>query len=875
VPLLALALLLALPSPVPPSGLRLGASVRPLREAVDLRIVPSAERFSGTVDIDLELREATSTVWLNGTGLEVSAARLEFSRRSQAARVVLAEDRLGFSFDRAVGPGKARLHVEYRGSLSDTATEGLFRRRDGDEWYAFSQFEPIDARRAFPSFDEPSFKIQWRLTLHVRDGDVAVSNMPVVGTVSEKDGLKRVDFAETPPLPSYLLAVGVGPFEIVDAGVAGRKRTPIRILTARGRTGEAAWAAAATPRLLERLEEYFDLPYPYDKLDQLALPVMVAFGAMENAGLITYADGLLLRKPEEESVGFRRFYADVCAHELAHQWFGDLVTLAWWDDVWLNESLASWMGSKVIEGWKPQWSGGAARVASRREAMQQDRLAGARRIRQPIASKHDIVDAFDSITYVKGEAVVRMFESWLGEDVFRKGVQRYLGRHAWGNATTADFLAALSAKAGRDVAPAFSTFLDQSGIPLVSVELVCAPGGAPLLRLRQEPYRPLGSRPPSRPTWQVPVCTRPGQEGKAGRACTLLAEATGELTLGGAACPDLVEANDGEVGYYLTRYPPELLRPLLATGGRGLTAAERVGFLGSVEALALSGALPAGEALSLLPAAARDPDRYVVETAIAVARSLGSPLRGEGSRPLYARFLRDAFGERAHGLGWKIRPGDDEDTQFLRRSLLSLAAVEGEDEGLGAEALALARRWLSEPAALDRDMAGVVLLAAARRGDPALFEQFRAAALAATDRERRRELLRALGAFRDPMLLESALSLTLGEGVDPRESIEIVWSAAQGAETRAAAYDFVKAHFEALTARLPPELSALLPHAGASLCTAAAAAELESFFRPRVGDFPGGPRVLDAVVEQVQLCDAFRSAQQASALSFLSGRAGR
>ena len=849
--------------------------MRPLREAVDLRIVPSAERFLGTVDIDLELREATSTLWLNGTGLEVSAARLEFSRKSRVARVVLEEDRLGFSFERAVGPGKVRLHIEYRGSLSATATEGLFRRRDGDEWYVFSQFEPTDARRAFPSFDEPSFKIPWRLTLHVREGDVAVSNMPVVGTVSEKDGLKRVDFAETPPLPSYLLAVGVGPFEIVDAGVAGRKHTPLRILTARGRTGEAAWAATTTPRLLERLEEYFDLPYPYDKLDQLAVPVTMAFGAMENAGLVTYAEGLLLRKPEEESIAFRRLYADVCAHELAHQWFGDLVTLTWWDDVWLNESLASWMGTKVIEGWKPQWAARAAQVVSRREAMQQDRLAGARRIRQPIVTKHDIVDAFDSITYVKGEAVVRMFESWLGEDVFRKGVQRYLGRHAWGNATTADFLAALSAKAGRDVGPAFSTFLDQPGIPQVSVELVCAPGGAPRLRLRQEPYRPLGSGGISRPTWQVPVCARPGPDGKASRACTLLTEATGELALDGTACPDLVVANDGEVGYYLTRYPRELLRPLLASGARGLTAAERVGFLGSVEALTLSGDLPAAEVLSFLPAAARDPDRHVVETAVAVARSVGAPLWGEGSRPLFARFLRDTFGERAHGLGWKTRSGDDEDTQFLRRTLLSLVALEGEDEGLGAEAVALAPRWLSEPKALDRDMVGVVLQAAARRGDPALFEQLRAAALAATDRERRRELLHALGAFPDPPLLDRALSLTLGEGLDPRESIEIVWSAAQGAKTRAEAYAFVKAHFQALTARLPPDLSALLPQAGASLCTAAEATDLEAFFRPRAGDFPGGPRVLDSVVEQVRFCDAFRSAQQASALSFLSGHGGR
>jgi alanyl aminopeptidase len=848
--------------------------VRPLREAVDLRIVPTAERFAGVVDIDLELKEQTAQIFLHGTGLEVSAARLSLGGRSLAARVVSGEGVLHLSLERAVGPGKARLRIEYKGGLSASETEGLFRQREGDEWYAFSQFEATDARRAFPCFDEPAFKIPWRLTLHVREGDVAVSNMPVVGTVPEKDGFKRVDFAETPPLPSYLLALGVGPFEIVDLGRAGRRRTPLRVFVPRGRAGEAGWAAQATPRLLERLEEYLDLPYPYDKLDQLAVPVTVGFGAMENAGLITYAESLLLRKPEEESVAFRRVYADVCAHELAHQWFGDFVTLAWWDDVWLNEGLASWMGSKALEAFRPQWGEKAARVVSRLEASERDSLERVRRVREPISSSQDIEDAFDPITYAKGQAVVEMFEAWLGEETFRRGVQRYLGRHAWGNATTADFLAALSAKAGRDVAPAFSTFLDQKGVPLLAADLLCPPGGPPSLRLRQEPYRRLGS--PDRPKaiWQIPVCARSGEGDKAARACAVLKEPAGELALG-PACPDLLVANDGEVGYYLTRYSEKELSPLLGDGWRRLSSPERVGFLGSVEAMALSGALPASAALGLLPAMAKDPDPQVVTAVIAAVRRVAEPLLTGSPGSLYARFLRDTFGERARRLGWRAGKGDDEGAELLRPSLLRAVAVEGEDEDLGREAMTLSRSWLLDPRGVPPELVDPLLRAAAGRGDRALFEQFRSAALETKDRERRLCLLRALGAFSEPDLLEQALSLTLGEALDPREAIAIVWSAGKGVRTRAAAYAFVKAHFEELAARLPRDSSALLPPAGGSLCGAAEAAEVESFFRPRAPKLAGGPHALDEVVEQVALCGAFRAAQQASALAFLEGRGGR
>ena len=364
---------------------------------------------------------------------------------------------------------------------SRTSTTGIFRQKTGDDWYAFTQFEATDARRAFPCFDEPSYKVPWRLALTIPKGDIAVSNTPVAKEVSAGDGLRTVIFEETKPLPSYLVAFGIGPFDVVDAGRAGIKHTPIRMIVPRGQASEARYAVETTGQILALLEKYFGTPYPYAKLDNLVIPQTVRFGAMENAGLITCNERILLAKPAEETADFKRGWASVCAHETAHQWFGDLVTLAWWDDTWLNESFATWMSRKIVEQWKPEWDTPVSNVAARAGTMEGDSLATARKIRQPIESKGDIDNAFDNISYGKGAAVLAMFEAWVGPEKFQKGVRRYLGEHAFGNATYKDFLNALEAEGGAGVGKAFATFLDQPGVPLVSLDLVCGSGAPPAL----------------------------------------------------------------------------------------------------------------------------------------------------------------------------------------------------------------------------------------------------------------------------------------------------------------------------------------------------------------------------------------------------------
>jgi alanyl aminopeptidase len=834
-------------SPPEPPKLRLPAVARPLRQTVSLTIVPDRETFAGTTDIELELKEPTRLLWLNASQLSIRDARLALAGTESLARVVPGGDHFaGFAFERPVGPGRARLRIAYEGALDRRDTQGLFAQQEGGDWYVFTQFEPLAARRAFPCFDEPSYKIPWTVKLRVPKDLVAVSNAPQTSSVEDAEGSKTVSFAETPPMPSYLVALGVGPFELVDGGRAGRNKTPLRIITPRGRAAEARWAKETSPAILELLEDYFDSPYPYAKLDQIAIPITVSFGAMENAGLITYDQSILLRKPADETVSFRRGFAATAAHELAHMWFGNLVTTAWWDDIWLNEAFASWMGDKIVDRWKPEWDEKVQRVFARGGAMSQDGLASARKIRQPIATNHDVVNAFDGITYSKGQVVLGMFEAWLGEASFRKGVQQYLKQHGWGNATATDFVAALSSASGRDVAPPFGTFLEQTGVPLVTAKLSCS-GDRPWLLLSQRPYLPIGSKADAARRWQIPVCVEHAAAvGR--RQCTLLSGASAELALENASsCPAWVLLNDEATGYYRA-HSPELLESVRKDGGVRLSVAERVALLQDLGALVRSGDLPAARALEIVPPMLQDPNRHLVRaTSSLVLTVASSGLLTEASRPKLASFVRESFGARARALGWTSKPGDDEDTRLLRASLVGLVARAGEDPELCAAARATA----------------------GRNGDRALFEAYRRAAGTEKDRLRRQRMLTLLGSFRDPGIARDALSLPLDPGLETRETFGVLFSMAAEPSTRQQTWESFQRNYDAIVARTPAEAQGFLVFTASTFCDAEARANVESFFKPRVDKVVGGPRNLARVLEGIDLCIAYKDAQQASVLKFL------
>lgn len=856
-------------SPSPPK-LRLDGKARPTGYAAELTIDPARDDFSGKIDITLQLSASTRLLWLNASHIVIEKATLADAAGSSEAQVIPGgEDFAGFELERDAGPGAAKLHIDYAGTLDRTETAGLFKQKDGGDWYVFSQFEPIDARRAFPCFDEPSYKVPWQLTLHVPNKDRAVSNTSELSETPEAGGMKTVRFRETRPLPSYLIALGVGPFDVTDAGTAGANHTPLRILSLHGKGSQAAFAAKTIGPLLDLLEGYFGIPYPYEKLDSLVIPQTVGFGAMENAGLITYAESLLLAGPGEQTVSFERRCASVAAHEMAHQWTGDLVTMAWWDDIWLNESFANWMENKIIRQWKPEWGDDVSQIADRSRAMDGDTLVSARKIRQPIESKDDILNAFDNITYGKGAAVLSMFESWMGEKKFQAGVRGYLRAHEDGNATAQDFLGALEVAGPPEVAKAFSTFLEQAGTPLLTVAMSCSGQGPASLRLSQKRFLPAGSKGSAEQLWGIPVCVRESTAGREDRFCTLLDAAAAEISLPRAGCPAWALANDGEVGYYRALYTSDLLDRLWQGRGRVLTPPERVGLVGDLQALAEAGAVPRERALAIVPELSRDPSRHVVLAVADVALDIRDHLVPERFEPNYQRFLRASFGAEARDLGFLARAGESQDASLLRPVLVPLVAIDGEDPRLGAEADRLARRWLRDRTSTSSDLVAAVLTVASRRGGRELFDLYRSEAKRSPARSDRRRIFEALGAFRDPALRRRAFGLLLDPDVDPREAVAVLFGAVREGVGRQAAYDFLTRNFDAIAARLPVDWSGRLIGIASGFCDEAHRRDVESFFGPRTASLPGSPRILAQTEEKIGLCEAATAGQLPGVEKFL------
>jgi len=853
--------------PLPPQ-LRLPTSARPVRQAVDLNVDPNLEAFSGTVEIEVEVREPVDPLWLNAAGLSVTSAELVTGGSARPARVVAGgDDFVGVSIGVPIAPGTARLRLAFSGQVSRRDEEGIFVVKEADAFYLFTQFQAIAARKAFPCFDEPSYKIPWQVTLRVPRGLVALSNSPAVSATPEGER-DVVRYAETPPLPSYLVAFAVGPFDVVDLAPAGRNRTPSRLVVPRGRGADTAWARESTGPILGLLEDYFDRPYPYAKLDQVAMPG-VGF-AMEHPGLVTYTQSLMVQRPAEQTVGSRRDWASTCAHELAHQWFGDLVTLAWWDDTWLNESFASWLGEKVTDRFRPDWGGAVERAAGRSRALQADSLATARRIRQPIEAKHDIYNAFDGVTYGKGQALLEMLEAWLGEDAFRRAVRSHVDRHAGGNATAADFVGALAGVGGSAVPPVIGSFLDQTGAPVIAASVRCG-GGEPRLELRQRPYRALGS--PAEPkTWTLPVCVRAA--GRDAPACTVLGAEAGEVRLGAGTCPAWAFANAGAAGYYRVVTTAADARHLVESGELG--SAERVALAGDLQALVASGDVSAADAMRLLPLLARDTERKVVDESASLARDLERVVP-DAELARYRALVRAAYGERAHALGWATRPGDDEDTRLLRRTVVSVAANLGRDPKLEREAVLRLGRWLEDGTGLAVDLVTAAVTAAVGSGDAAILERLTDAVVRTSDRERRERLLGGLVA-RDPAQAQRLLALTLDPRLDARDSVWLLFGLGSRRETARASFDFLKAHYDEIVARLPQgEFSPLpyLPWVGAGLCEDETRSELEGFFSARARAVTGAPRVLAQVLESVDQCVARKRAHQPGVVAYLESLPAR
>lgn len=841
--------------------------VVPVKYALDLSLDPAKDTFDGTVAIDVQVKREAPVIWLNATDLKIASAKVG----GKPVKIVPGgRDFVGFTADRAFSPGASRIEIAYSGPLQKTDVEGLFKQTEAGDSYILTQFEPTSARRAIPCFDEPALKTPWKITLRVPRNLEAFANTPVDSTRTEGE-TKVVRFRESKPLPSYLVALASGPFEIIPGGVAGKNKTPLRIIATRGHRDEAKWASEVTPVVFNALEEYFGIPYPYEKLDQITIPVTVAFGAMENAGLITYASNLLLIRPQDDTVNRRRSSAGVIIHEIAHQWFGNMVTPAWWDDIWLNEAFATWMTGRIEEQVFAEWKMDVAAINSKSTIMGLDSLLSARKIRQPITSEGDIGSAFDGITYQKGAAVIRMFENYVGQEAFRKGIQNYMKKHAWGAATARDFLAAISEASGKDVTSAFSTFLDRTGVPFLNVTVNCSPGVKPTVTVAQERFLPLGSKGSRAEYWQAPACFEYEADGKVSRQCSVIADPKDVLTLQAAgACPAWLNANDGGSGYYRVRYDSASQRKLVENVEK-LELREQVDVVSNAAALLSAGQMPAGEALALVPKFKETTQRQLVMATLDLAKLVKDSVPAE-LRPNYSRFMLAMFGARARQLSFAPKPGESEDARLLRPAMVAAAAMHGDQE-LVSQAKDLAAKWLADRKSVSADVASTALQVAAKYGDRAYFDKLVAELRKSPDRRDRTRIVDALGSFRNPELAREALHLLMDPKLDVRETTDLLYEFNKEPETEALAWQFLKANYDALLARLPSRLGnhagAELPFVGAAFCDEKGYADVQSFFSERAKTMPGAELSLAQTLEAIQLCAPRRAAQTPEVAKFL------
>jgi alanyl aminopeptidase len=576
---------------------------------------------------------------------------------------------------------------------------------------------------------------------------------------------------------------------------------------------------------------------------------------MENPGLITYSESLLLSK--DNPLSFKKAYASVGAHELAHQWFGNLVTNAWWDDLWLNESFATWAAAKVMSKFNPAWRADLSWISRRGSAMHADRLASARVIRQPIQVEGDIGAAFDGITYAKGASVLTMFEGWLGEETFQKGIQHYLQQNQWKSVEAKDFLSAMDTGTGQALSTPFATFINNPGTPLIQFELSCETGESPLLRLKQERYKPLGSEADASEPYKVPVCVRYPIKGGEHRQCVLLEKPTGSLELSEAQrCPKWIVPNAGATGYYRSQLSEDLMSALWKKAP--LTVQEQLVLAQDLKALVFSGRASIETMLDLVPKMAKSKDEGVVSTAADLAR-LGH-LVTEESRPKYQTWLKKVFGAQAKRLSWKAKAGELPVRKTLRESLLSLMVFDAEDPKFRAEGQALATQWLADPTSVDADLAGLALRVGARWSTPAELDQYMAAIEASENRSRRRLLFTALGNVSEAEAVAKSLAILLDEKVDVRESSRTLSTLAGRPQTSAQAFAFLQKEFDALAARYGEEMQTRLARVVSAQCGIDQEGEVTVFLSEKIARMKGGDKVASKSLESYRLCVAAKKA---------------
>jgi aminopeptidase N len=777
---------------------KLPKTVVPINYAIELRPDIESLALPGVAVVDIEVREATAQLTLNTVNTTFASVTVDDGARADVALDDAAETAT-LTFAQPIAVGTHRLRMEFTARINKF-DRGLFfvdyPTDNGMKRLLTSKLEPSDARRIFPCWDEPAFKASFALTVVIPQQMLAVGNMPTVREEPLEPNLKRVAFSATPKMSSYLFVLTVGELERITAQADG---VTIGVVTTAGKAAKGQFALDSAVKLLAWFNDYFAVKYPLPKLDLIAVPGGFG-GAMENWGGITFFESRLLFDPKANPDSARRGIFGIIAHEMAHQWFGDLVTMAWWDNLWLNEGFATWMATKAAEQFYPQWQSWLNGYGQKQFAMTLDARRTSHPIQQPVANESEAMVAFDAITYNKGQALIRMLENYLGEAAFRDGIRAYMAAHAYGNTTTADLWRALERAGHKPVTDIAASFTEQDGVPLITAETACS-GGGQRLALRQDRFviAPSGSASPPPRNWQVPVAVGP-VDAKQSPDGVLLKGST-EIPAG--SCGGAIKVNLGDIGYYRVEYGP-VSRAALAKSLPRMSPADRVSFLADSWAMVQAARAEPPSYLALTEAVSVDDRRPVWDQIITVLSTLNRLSRDRAERPAVQRYARARLRPVFDRLGWDGSGSGDDDDTLLRASLISTLGELG-DEEIIAEAKRRFAAFLKEPDSLPNALRDSVTHIVGVTADRATYDTLLALARKSTVTNERLRYYYAAASARDVALARATLALTLTDEVPGTIVTGLISSVAASGERPDLAWDFLQKNYDALFAKQGPQ----------------------------------------------------------------------
>jgi aminopeptidase N len=821
--------------------------------------------FRGRETIRVQVATPTTAITLHAAEITFDEVSITAGGRTQRARVTedVKNEMVTFTVPQAVPAGAASIAVTYTGLLNDKL-RGFYLSVANGRRYAVTQMEATDARRAFPSFDEPAYKATFDISLTVAAADTVISNgRQTSDTPGPDPGTHTVTFATTPRMSTYLVAMLVGDFVCREGGAEG---IPIRVCSTPDKLPLTAYALSAAEQQVAFFNQYFGIKYPFGKLDIIAVPDFAA-GAMENWGAITFRERMLLADPERSSVDLRKSIASIIAHEIAHQWFGNLVTMKWWDDIWLNEGFATWAANKPLAAWRPEWRMDLNATEETQRALGLDALRSTRAIRTNVSTPEQINEVFDPIAYEKTSGVLNMIEAFVGPEAFRQGVSSYLKKNAYGNASGEDFWTEMTRVTGKPVDQIMKTYVDQTGAPVISAQLKA---GTNELTLTQQRFygSPETAAPSSSASqqWTIPVCiTRQGMTPQ----CELMQEPTQVVRLRGGSGPAFVNAESR--GYYFADHGPEAVLALGKTAAT-LKAPERVTLVGDEWRMIRAGRHDIGTYLDLAGVMAADDTPSVIDDVAARVGAVATSVADENQRAAYKAWVRARFGPVLESLGLPGRASDADGVQGRRATLLMLLGDTADDTAVQQRARTLALGYLDDRTSVPPSVVGAVLRTAAAGGDRALYDRYMAELTKAkSNPEEYYRFFNALAWFRDPALVTRTLEFAGSPDVRTQDAPTLIGLLLQQPASQDIAWSFVKSNWATRTGRLgvfqsvPTIVGAL-----GGFCTPEKAADIKAFFAKN--PVPPAVRLLQQSIERIESCVALDQRQSAPFTRWLAAR---